>query len=44
MITAELCEAFEAEIAFIVTASEDGARDLVGAYGLQPGERLVCSR
>ncbi len=41
VITAELCEAFEAEIAFIVTASEDGARDLVGAYGLQPRERLA---
>jgi PAS domain S-box-containing protein len=41
VITAELCEAFEAEIAFIVTANEDGARDLVGAYGLQPGERLA---
>ena len=41
VITAELCEAFEAEIAFIVTASEGGARDLVGAYGLQPRERLA---
>src|SRR4051794_41045467 len=40
LITAELCEAFEAEIAFVFASGEDGACDLVGAYGLQPGEAV----
>src|SRR4051794_36432842 len=40
LITAELCEAFEAEIAFVFASGEDGAFDLVGAYGLQPGEAV----
>ena len=34
LLTAELCEAFEAEIAFVLASGEDG-RSLVGAYGLQ---------
>jgi len=38
LTTAELCEAFEAEIAFVLAGGEDGACDLVGTYGLQPGE------
>ncbi|MFL6068808.1 MAG: ATP-binding protein [Gaiellaceae bacterium] len=38
LITAELCEAFEAEIAFVLAQGEDGACDLVGTYGIQPGE------
>ena len=37
LVTAELCEAFEAEIAFVLAGREDGRRHLVGAYGLQPG-------
>ncbi len=38
LVTAELCEAFEAEIAFVL-APEDGRRPgIVGAYGLRPGE------
>jgi PAS domain S-box-containing protein len=38
LITAELCEAFDAEIAFVAASGEDGACELVGAYGLRPGE------
>jgi two-component system, OmpR family, phosphate regulon sensor histidine kinase PhoR len=38
LVTAELCEAFEAEIAFVLAGREDGRCHLVGAYGLQPAE------
>ena len=38
--TAELCEAFEAEIAFVLTEGHTGGiRTLVGAYGLTPEQR-----
>jgi signal transduction histidine kinase len=42
LFTAELCEAFEAEIAFVL-AERDGAgeRTLVGAYGLTPHQRAA---
>jgi PAS domain S-box-containing protein len=42
LFTAELCEAFEAEIAFVL-AERDGAsgRTLVGAYGLTPDQRAA---
>jgi len=33
-VTAELCEVFEAEVAFILATSEDTRCDLVGAYGI----------
>jgi PAS domain S-box-containing protein len=40
LFTAELCEAFEAEIAFVVTARDEGPpRTLVGSYGLTPDQR-----
>jgi PAS domain S-box-containing protein len=40
LVTAELCEVFDAEIAFVL-AARDGGTDptLVGAYGLTPGQR-----
>ena len=46
LITAELCEAFEAEIAFVLAYDDDGRPGIVGAYGLRPPEaaRLVDQR
>jgi signal transduction histidine kinase len=43
LVTAELCEAFEAEVAFVLAASDGGSRSIVGSYGLRPEEakRLV---
>ena len=38
LLTAELCEAFEAEIAFVVAHSADGRPRVVGVHGLQPRE------
>src|SRR3954454_24056048 len=38
VVTAELCEAFEAEIAFIVARPDDAPARVVGAYGLQSEE------
>ena len=46
VITAELCDVFEAEIAFVLASGEGGEDcDLVGAYGLQPegSFRLLAS-
>jgi two-component system phosphate regulon sensor histidine kinase PhoR len=42
-VTAELCEVFEAEVAFVLAASDGGSRSIVGSYGLRPqeAERLV---
>jgi PAS domain S-box-containing protein len=40
LVTAELCEVFEAEVAFILAAGEDGGCDLVGAYGVHSGNTL----
>src|SRR3954471_19760123 len=34
LVTAELCEVFEAEIGFVLARSEDAAPHVVGAYGL----------
>jgi PAS domain S-box-containing protein len=40
LFTAELCEAFESEIAFVLAARDGGAaRSLVGAYGLTTKQR-----
>jgi PAS domain S-box-containing protein len=40
LFTAELCEAFEAEIAFVLAARDGGAaRTLVGSYGLTTDQR-----
>ena len=40
LFTAEVCEAFEAEIAFVLAARDGGAaRTLVGAYVLTPDQR-----
>lgn len=40
LFTAELCEAFEAEIAFVLTEPHGGGvRSLVGAYGLTTDQR-----
>jgi PAS domain S-box-containing protein len=39
VFTAELCEAFEAEIAFVLAARDGGAVTLIGAYGLTPDQR-----
>jgi PAS domain S-box-containing protein len=41
LFTAELCEALEAEIAFVVAAREGGAAALVGAHGLTPDHRAA---
>ena len=41
LVTEELCEAFEAEIAFIVTRLGEGSPSLVGAYGVQPAEEAA---
>jgi two-component system, OmpR family, phosphate regulon sensor histidine kinase PhoR len=38
LVTAELCEAFEAEIAFVLAQGEDGHPGIVGAYGLRAHE------
>ena len=38
LVTAELCEAFEAEIAFVLAHVEDHGPGIVGAYGLRPDE------
>ncbi|MGN6429235.1 MAG: ATP-binding protein [Gaiellaceae bacterium] len=38
LVTAELCEAFEAEIAFVLVGSDDERCDVVGSYGLRPEE------
>jgi PAS domain S-box-containing protein len=39
LFTAEVCEAFEAEVAFVVAARDGGAvRTLVGSYGLTPDQ------
>jgi PAS domain S-box-containing protein len=49
LFTAELCEAFEAEVAFVL-ADGAKARTLVGAYGLTPDQRAelledeLCAR
>jgi PAS domain S-box-containing protein len=42
LFTAEICEAFEAEVAFVL-AARDGTRvpALVGAYGLTPEQRVL---
>jgi PAS domain S-box-containing protein len=40
LVTAELCEVFEAEIAFILAADENGDCDLVGAYGIHAEQGL----
>jgi PAS domain S-box-containing protein len=40
LFTAELCEAFEAEVAFVIAEGDGGkTRTLVGAYGLTPDQR-----
>ncbi len=40
LFTAELCETFEAEVAFVLATRDGGAvRTLVGAYGLTPDQR-----
>jgi PAS domain S-box-containing protein len=46
LVTAELCEAFEAEIAFVVAYDDGGTPGVVGAYGLRPEEakRLLGQR
>jgi signal transduction histidine kinase len=41
LFTAELCEAFEAEIAFVLAERNGGGRTIVGAYGLTPDQRAA---
>jgi PAS domain S-box-containing protein len=41
LFTAELCEALEAEIAFVLAARDGGAATLVGAHGLTRDHRAV---
>ncbi len=41
LFTAELCEAFEAEIAFVLAARDGGTAALVGAHGLTRDQRAV---
>jgi PAS domain S-box-containing protein len=41
LFTAELCEALEAEIAFVLAAHDGGAATLVGSHGLTPDHRAV---
>ena len=43
LVTAELCEAFEAEIAVVMAGWDDGPVSVVGSYGLRPeeAERLL---
>ena len=36
LVAAELCEAFEAEIAFVLAGEDDGPAGVVGSYGLRP--------
>jgi PAS domain S-box-containing protein len=38
LVTAELCEAFEAEIAFVLAGSDDGRVHVVAAHGLRAAE------
>jgi PAS domain S-box-containing protein len=38
LVTAELCEVFEAEIAFILSGSEEGTPRVVGCHGLDSDE------
>jgi PAS domain S-box-containing protein len=38
LVTDELCEAFEAEIAFVLTLGDDHGPRIVGAYGLRADE------
>lgn len=38
LVTAELCEAFEAEIAFVLVGCDGERYDVVGSYGLRPEE------
>jgi two-component system, OmpR family, phosphate regulon sensor histidine kinase PhoR len=38
LVTAELCEAFEAEVAFVLAGEDDGRAGVVGSYGLRPEE------
>ena len=42
LVTAELCEAFEAEIAFVFACSEDGRPGIVGTYGVRSDEAASC--
>jgi PAS domain S-box-containing protein len=46
LVTAELCEAFEAEIAFVLACRDDDRPDIVGSYGLRNEEtaRLLDQR
>lgn len=43
LVTTELCEAFDAEIAFVLAGWDDGSASVVGSHGLLPeaAERLV---
>jgi PAS domain S-box-containing protein len=38
LVTAELCEAFEAEVAFVLAGWDDGSLSVVGSYGLRSEE------
>jgi two-component system, OmpR family, phosphate regulon sensor histidine kinase PhoR len=38
LVTGELCEAFEAEVAFVLAGRPDGRVSIVGSYGLRPEE------
>jgi PAS domain S-box-containing protein len=38
LVTAELCEAFEAEVAFVLAGWDDGSTSVVGSHGLRPEE------
>jgi PAS domain S-box-containing protein len=38
LVTAELCEAFEAEVAFVLAGWDDGSLSVVGSYGLRSQE------
>jgi two-component system, OmpR family, phosphate regulon sensor histidine kinase PhoR len=40
LVTAELCEAFEAEIAFVLARGDDARPGIVGAYGLRSEEAV----
>jgi PAS domain S-box-containing protein len=41
LFTAEVCEAFEAEVAFVLVARDGGTvRTIVGAHGLTTGQRM----
>lgn len=43
LVTAELCEAFEAEIAFVLVGSDDERCDVVGSMGCGRKRRSVSS-